>query len=245
MVRSNIFGKVTLILTLLLSATTIFAQFTAGPRIGVNLANLRGSSVDNNKMIVGYNIGGFVNYSLEDVLTGDIADIMSIQTELSVQSKGTKLNYSVLNAEMNMETMSVKQNFTYVEVPVLAKFSFESGSDLGFFGEAGFYMGALIGLTVDGKKSWDHDVNPNTDLRKYRDEYSGFDFGAVIGGGVTYPLPFKFMNNTLVGYANARYSLGLANIGQPKEKTPDAIKAMVEDVKTNTITILLGVAYKF
>ena len=105
-------------------------------------------------------------------------------------------------------------------------------------------MGALIGLTVDGEKSWDHDNNPNTDLRKYRDEYSGFDFGAVIGGGVTYPLPFEFMNKSLVGYANLRYSLGLSNIGEPKEKTPDEIKAMVEDVKTNTIGILVGVQIK-
>ena len=244
MVRSNIFGKVTLALAFLLSASTIFAQFTAGPRIGVNLANLRGSSVDNNKMIVGYNIGGFVNYSLEDVLSGDIADILSVQAELSLQTKGTKLSFLVPNAEMQMETMSVKQNFTYVEVPVLAKFSFESNGDLGYYGEAGFYMGALIGLTVDGEKSWDHDNNPNTDLRKYRDEYSGFDFGAVIGGGVTYPLPFEFMNKSLVGYANLRYSLGLSNIGEPKEKTPDEIKAMVEDIKTNTIGILVGVQIK-
>ncbi len=245
MARSNIFGKVLLALTMLLSTSTIFAQITAGPRIGVNAANLRGSSVKNGNMIIGYNIGGFVNYSMEDVLSGDIADIMSIQAELSVQTKGTKLDYPVLNSEFQVETKSIKQNFTYAQVPVLAKFSFENRSDLGYFGEAGFFMGALIGLTVDGEKSWDHDGDNTTDLRKYREEYAGFDFGALIGGGISYPLPFEINRNDLVGYANIRYSLGLMNIGEPKEKTPDELVELVNDVKTNTITLLLGVAYKF
>ena len=245
MVRSNTLRKVTLTLAILLTATALFAQYTAGPRIGINLANLRGSSVENNKMTIGYNVGGFVNYSLEDVLTGELADIMSVQAELSVQTKGTKFDFPGVDDEMQPVTKSVKQSFTYVQVPVLAKFSFETNNDLGYFGEAGFFMSSLFGLTIDGEKSWDHDGDPNTDRRKYREEYAGFDLGAVIGGGVTYPLPIGSQSNPLVGYANVRYGLGLANIGEPKKNTPEVLKEMVEDVKTNTLSILLGVAFKF
>ncbi|MCB0805003.1 MAG: PorT family protein [Bacteroidales bacterium] len=245
MVRSNIFGKVTMILALLLTTTTLFAQFSAGPRIGVNLANLRGSSVDGNGMILGYNIGGFVNYSMKDALSGDIAEMLSIQAELSVETKGTKSNYLIINGESLPDVQKVKQNFTYLQIPVLAKFSFESGSDLGYFGEAGFFMGALIGLAVDGNKSWDHDFDNSTDLRKYREEYSGFDFGLAIGGGVTYPLPFDFLGDNVVGYANARYCLGLSNIGEAKKKTPEMIVPLVDDVKTGTISLLFGLAYTF
>ncbi|MCD4695957.1 MAG: PorT family protein [Bacteroidales bacterium] len=196
-------------------------------------------------MLVGYNVGGFVNYSMEDILSGGIADIMSVQAELSIQTKGTTLDFPSVDENFQPTTISVDQVFTYVQVPILAKFTFETNGDLKYFGEGGFFMGSLFGLTIDGETSWDHDADPTSDPRKYREEYSGFDFGIVVGGGVHYALPFGGRSKPWEAIADVRYSLGLNSIGDPKDKTPEILKESLEDIKTNTISILLGVAYSF
>lgn len=225
------------------ASTVTFAQFSGGGRLGVNFANLRGSSVSGNSMLIGYNIGGFVNYSMHDYMSGKIADILSFQAELSIQTKGATLNYSLLNAAGEEYTFSAKQNFTYAEIPILAKFTFKPGRKMSYFGEAGIFLGALTGLTIDGEKSWDHDLEKSTDPRKYRQEYSGFDFGVAIGGGAS--MPFGGRKSPWAAFANIRGALGLMNIGEEKEKTPDVMKPYLEDVKTGTLSICFGVSYAF
>jgi len=221
-----------------------FAQFTAGGRLGVNLANLRGSSIENNKMIAGYNVGGFINYSFEDLIPGEIGNILSAQVELSVQTKGTSTQYPFIEPNSTVEVKKdIKQNFTYVQFPVLARFTFGEPGELNYFGEAGFYGASLFGLTIDGEKSHDHDLDTDTDPRKYREEYSGFDFGLCIGGGVSYP--FGGDDSPWAVFGNIRYSLGLKNIGESKDKTPGFLTTYLKDVKTNTISILFGVSYSF
>jgi len=234
--RLRILGMIVAIACL---STSLVAQISGGGRIGVNLANLHGSSVSNNSMLVGYNIGGIANYKLTDLLSGDIADIMSIQAEFSFQSKGTQRDYTTLEGQ----TAKAKQVFSYIQIPVLAKFTFETNGDLKYFGEGGFFMGALFGLTFDGEKSYDTDGNPNTDPRKFREEYSGFDLGATLGGGVI--MPFGGRRSPWEAYADLRYSLGLTNIGHIQDKTPEAFKPSLENVKTNTLSILIGVTYTF
>ena len=230
-------------MAILCASTISMAQFTGGGRLGVNFSNLRGSSVVGNSMLIGYNIGGFVNYSLNDWLSGDIADILSVQSELSVQTKGATLQYSLLDANGDPYVFEGKQVFTYAEIPLLAKFTFRPSRNFSYFGEAGFFLGALTGLTIDGEKSWDHDQERTTDPRKYRQEYSGFDFGVSIGAGVS--VPFGGRNTPWSAFANVRGSIGLMNIGEEKEKTPDVMKPYLEDVKTGTLSLLFGVAYAF
>ncbi|MCF8367944.1 MAG: PorT family protein [Bacteroidales bacterium] len=237
-------SKVLLAGFLLLVSSMAFSQITVGGRLGLNLANLRGSSIQNNSMLIGYNVGGLVNYSMEDILSGDIADIMTVQAELSIQNKGTTQDFPSVDENFNPTTISVKQVFTYVQVPVLAKFTFETNSDLKYFGEGGFFLGSLFGLTIDGEKGWDHDGNPSTDKRKYREEYSGFDFGVLVGGGVQYPLPFGGRSQPFEAFADVRYALGLNSIGEAKDKTPEILVEGLKDIKTNTISILFGVLYK-
>jgi len=221
----------------------IIAQFTGGGRLGVNLSNLRGSSVENNSMLIGYNIGAFANFAMEDAISGDFGEMFSIQAELSIQTKGATLDFPIANAEGTIDTMAVKQSFTYVQIPILAKLTFGDPRGITGFGEVGAYGAPLFGLTVDGKKSYDHDNDPSTDKRKYRDEYSGFDYGFVVGAGVN--IPFGGRKSPWHAFGNVRYSLGLANIGEFKEKTPPELEAYLKDVKTSTISILFGIGYKF
>jgi len=222
-----------------------YAQITAGGRIGVNFANLRGSSVANNSMNVGYNIGGFVNYSMEDMITSDFGKIFSVQAELSVQQKGATTDYIFYTDTLgNVETKkNYKQVSTYLQIPILGVFTFGDPKSLQYFGEAGFYAAALSGLTVDGEVSRDDDQDAVTDKRKYREEYSGFDYGVIIGGGAS--MPFGGRNSPWRAYANLRLALGLSNIGELQDKNIDIPAGQLEDVKTTTISLLLGVAYSF
>ncbi len=223
-----------------LSSVT-FAQYSGGGRLGINFSNLRGSSIQNNKMIIGYNVGGFINYSFEDLISGEIGNILSVQVELSVQTKGTSSEYHFINPDTTL--IDVKQNFTYIQVPVLAKFTFGEPESIRYFGEAGFFGASLFGLTIDEDKSRDHDDDSATDPRKYREEYAGFDFGLVIGGGVM--IPFGGQKSPWAAYVNARYSMGLKNISEYKEKADDIPEEYFKDVKTNTISVLAGVVYTF
>ncbi len=227
-----------LLIVFIFTQSDSFGQLYLGARIGANLSNLRGSSVENNSMIAGYNIGGIANYSMKDMLNGDIADILSIQAELSVQTKGTKSYYKYQGI---IDTSNVKQNFTYVQIPILAKFTFGDPRGIKFFAEGGLFGASLFGLKVDGQKSRDHDNNKSTDRRKFSEEYAGFDFGVVGGAGIV--VPFGGRRSPWAFYGNLRYSLGLNNIGDFKQDT-DIREARLKDIKTSAISILFGFTYK-
>ncbi|MFU8844224.1 MAG: porin family protein [Bacteroidales bacterium] len=240
------------ILTLLFvtSISFVYGQFSGGGHVGANMGNLRGSSVTNNSPIVGINIGGFVNYGMKDILTGDIADRLSIQVELNIETKGAELDYVFYDTrDTSKQTLTdptiIKQNFTYVVVPMLVKYTTEEKNNISFYGEAGPYMAGLFGLRFDGEVSRDNDLsNKIAEVRKYRDDYSGFDFGFTAGAGINYRLPFGGRRQPFTGFANVRYSLGLNNVGQIKEKTNDIPEFMLDDIKTNTISIGIGISYR-
>jgi hypothetical protein len=223
-----------------------YAQFSGGGRLGINASNLRGSSVQNNSMLIGYNIGGFVNAGGEDILKGDIADILSLQVELTVESKGATMDYpTIAKAEDTLvpNVISSKLNLTYVTIPILAKFNFGEKKGINYFAEAGFYGAGLFGVTVDGEKKYDHDYDATTDRRNYRDDFDGFDLGVIFGGGVS--IPFGGRKSPWRAYGNLRYSMGLSSIGEKREGTPDSYAAYVEDIKVSAISLLFGVMYKF
>ena len=244
MIGSNNFRVLLIAFALIGFNLGSIAQFTTGGRIGVNFSSLRGSSVENSKMLVGYNIGPYFNYAMEDVISSDFGEIFSLQTELSMQLKGGTVDYLMVNSESSFDTVNVKQNFTYIQVPLLAKFTFgDRRRGPRYYGEGGFFGAALFGLTVDGEKWYDHDDDPENDRRTYRDDYSGFDYGVVVGGGII--IPFGGRRSPWEFYANVRYSLGLANIAEPKDETPEAIQNHLKDVKTSTLSVLAGIIYKF
>ncbi len=178
--------------------------------LGVNLSSLRGSSVDNSEMMIGYNIGIFANYAMDDAISGDFGEMFSIQAEVKCSTKGATLDFPIMNTEGTFDTVAAKQSFTYVQVPVLAKLSFGDPKGITGFGELGLYGAGLFGLSVDGKKSYDHDNDTDTDARKYRDEYSGFDYGFVVGAGVKIPFggrksPWHAFGNAEICYGIGKY----------------------------------------
>ena len=113
--------KLTILSLMLLASTISFSQsFSFGPKAGVNISNYTGGNIDS-KALVGYHIGGMLNYGF--------GKVFSIQPEVLFSTQGAKVTND-----------GVKNDFkiSYITVPVMLKlkanngFYFEAGPQVGF-----------------------------------------------------------------------------------------------------------------
>jgi opacity protein-like surface antigen len=213
--------KTILVLASMVFCMALQAQFSYGPKVGLNLANLSGDDVDNNSMLISFNAGVFGNYGINDMF--------SVQAEVNYEGKGAKFDTG--DEDVNMV-------LGYLTIPVLAKVTF--GDNIKFYANAGPYIGLLMGATWDGESEYEYQqyvgLDPvtfqpiyQTVTEKVKDSYKGTDFGAVIGAGAYFPL-----NDKMKIMVDARYGLGLGTIAEKPDQgdTPD--------VKTGTIGISAG-----
>ncbi|MCD4745324.1 MAG: PorT family protein [Bacteroidales bacterium] len=223
--------KLSVIIIALISISYVSsAQISAGPKLGLNMANLSGPEVKNNSMLMGFNIGGFCNYGFEDVIYNDFGKMLSVQAELMAETKGTTFETT---DPVSGDKKDINYNFTYVTLPVLVKITF--GESFKFYGNIGLYGSSLFGMTIDGEKGRDHDANPDTDDRKWREEYKGFDFGFI--GGVGSLIPISDNMDIMI---DARYDLGLNKIGEFGN-----VDDKYNDIKTSAISISAGLVFYF
>jgi hypothetical protein len=201
------------------------SQFTYGPRLGLNLANLSGDDVDNNKMLIGFNIGVLGNYA--------ITDMFSVQAEVLYDTKGAKFEYTDPTSN---EEETVNFNLNYINIPIMAKATF--GDAIKFFGEIGPTIGFLMSAKYDGETEYtSYEIDPNDPLNlietkvKYKDSFKGTDFGLVIGAGAVIPA------GNLNLLADLRYNFSLGTIAEEPE-TGDA-----GDLKNGVISINLGLLF--
>lgn len=164
-----------------------FAQ-SYGVKGGVNLANVskNDKAFDENKMRVGFHVGGFAEFGLSDMI--------SIRPELLYSQKGSSLknNYPILG------DVESTQKFDYLEVPVLLSIHVAEPLSI----QAGPYLGLLLGYNHDVKT----DLTGNLPTIFKKEDFSSLDYG--LGVGATF-----HMNALEIG---ARYNLGLAKIGKDK-----------------------------
>ncbi len=176
-----------LFMTVLLSSQG-FGQFSVGPRVGVNFATLTGkfSKDDDSKSgwITGFTFGAVGNY--------EFTDMISLNAELLFVTQGDKTKFTDVGekstrAEYNY---SLKERYHYLQLPLLAKFTF--GSDLSFFGILGPYFGYKIGghykaksenTTIKGRVRFKEDKVKDDDWYEDPDYFRRFDLGMYIGGG--------------------------------------------------------------
>lgn len=145
------------------------------PKAGINIANQSIKNVNGEKSKTSFQAGLGVN-----IQTG--IKNFSVQPEVNFISKGTKFKNSPGN-----ETY----NFNYIEVPVLAKYS---------FGLAYVNAGPSIGFLM-GK---------NDKVKAAYGKTKSIDFGLQMGAGVAIPAgPGKVI-------VDGRYNLGLSNISDEK-----------------------------
>ncbi len=149
--------KKLLIILFLLGGTASFAQkFSAGIKAGANFSNFTGGNFDEvkKKAIVGFNGGGFLNFSF---------GALSLQPEALVSTQGARID-------------SVNKSFdwkvTYATIPVMLKYRTMGG----FYLEAGPQFGFKISEETD-----DETIK---DFAKNLDLSAGVGLGLQSKGGL-------------------------------------------------------------
>ncbi|MCF8367760.1 MAG: PorT family protein [Bacteroidales bacterium] len=212
------------------------AQFTFGPRLGVNLANQSGDDVSDNSMLLGFNIGVMGNIAVNEMF--------SVQAEALYDAKGAK--YESINETGDKE--NVNGSFNYLNIPIMAKATF--GDDMKFFGQVGPTIGLLMGAKWDGESEFTtYEQDPNNPFNliekkeKVKDFYSSTDLGLVIGAGTLVPLGgMKLL-------VDLRYNMSLASIGKEMEVATGfdpltgaiTYETQTPDIKNGVISINFGI----
>ncbi len=170
--------KVVLVVAIVAIATyTADAQVRVGLKAGLN----------------GYDFGGddsFEEYGTKFGLHGGVLVNIPVSEKFSVQPE---VLYSDEGARYSDAGYVAKFNFTYINIPVLARLSFASG----FYVEAGPQVGFLASAKQKVKYEGE---TANNDIK---DEFKSINFSVAAGAGYRHASGFG---------AGARYNLGLANI---------------------------------
>ncbi|WP_221392204.1 porin family protein [Dyadobacter sp. NIV53] len=104
-----------------------FAQkFSLGPKAGVNISNYTGGNIESD-VLVGYHIGGVLNYGFGNVFSIQPEVLFSTQGA-KVQSNGSKNDFKV----------------SYITIPVMFKFKANGGFYVEVGPQAGFRISSDI-----------------------------------------------------------------------------------------------------
>ncbi len=155
-----------------------------GIKAGVNASNLYTKDVDDENMLIGFNLGVFSKIP--------ITSFIAIQPELYYTTKGAENTYN--NTFVNG---SAKFNVNYIELPLLLVINFTKNLNL----HVGPYASYLLSGKVSNESNitlFDFEDNIDTD------DYNKIDAGIAGGLGVDFGS---------VGLG-LRYNYGLANVGK-------------------------------
>jgi hypothetical protein len=155
---------------------------TFGAKAGLNLATFIGDPEDVD-MKAGFHVGGMAEIALNEKF--------SIQPELLYSTQGTEAEVVFFNG-VNEQRETLEYNFSYINLPVMAKYYVTEGLSL----EAGPQIGFLVNAEaeIDGQTE---------DADQLLGDLSTVDFGLNFGLG--------YKLNSGLNFA-ARYNLGLSNI---------------------------------
>ncbi len=151
--------KKVLVIVFVLIASYGYAQdLKFGVKAGLNLANVAGDDVDNNKVNTRFYFGGFLNTPLSDAV--------SFQPELLVSMQGFEV-------DMDDSDVDLALNTTYLNIPLLFKMRLGASNSVHFY--AGPQLGFLLKAEEEaesGSESYTNDI---------KDEMNSVDFSLNIG----------------------------------------------------------------
>ncbi len=166
-----------LLLLFIFSTFNSFAQETTiGLRLGLNASKIKTEGFGNTKNIAAVNV--FVPVNIP------VAGNFSIQPELGIIQKGGKSS-----ASDGSYAASAKVKQTYVEIPILAKYTMEVISEL----KACVFLGPSLGYALMGKtKLWENDGGDiSEEVAKIdfkREGIRRIDIGFNLGAAALYEL---------------------------------------------------------
>lgn len=216
--------KLALLAAVVTIATSALAQSVA-LKGGLNLSTMLIKDNDDTysddfKLNPGFNVGATVDVP--------VAGIFSLETGALLSTRGFRINEKETSDGYTIE-MKETMNLYYLEVPVMAKLTFDVGSVkingiLGPYFGVGLFGNAKLELSGGGETFKDeYAIHWGSD--EAEDDLKRLDYGATIGAGVD-------ISGVLLGVT---YNYGLANIS-----------AYTEDgATTNNRTLAISVGYRF
>ncbi len=260
-----------IVLIAVIFSVSISAQSRkVGVRLGVGMPDLK--SLDDNifssgfKSVAGFDGGVFLDYGL--------TENFSIRTELAIARRGGErkgvqpIPGSLLDPALDLITMGRtvyaefdnRAEFTYIEIPVLAKYEWHLGDRWGVYVNGGFYVDFITNPTqkTSGTSQLFYDIDrtlpvqvptnpqdppqdwilvdlPPQDFNTESDinkDVANMDFGAMLGVGATYAFDSK---NEII--ADIRGSYGFIPLQNDTET--------YGNVHMGSLTFSLGYAYTF
>lgn len=183
-----------------------------GVKGSLNLSSWAGDTRRLNlKPMFGANIGAFAQIKLSDKF--------DIQPEILYSNQVTKMKNVGANIFDIYYTGDLKWNLSYINVPILFKYSVDDKS----FIEAGPQVGFLTSAKASTKLT---QYSPIV-KQDVKEAFESIDFGFVIGVGYN-------INQHLI--ADLRYNIGLSNIAKTESG---------DDTKIRNCVLALSLAYKF
>lgn len=157
-----------------------------GIKGGVNLSNLYVKDVDDENVLLGFNVGMFAELP--------ITSSISIQPELGIATKGSEVTYNNAFAEG-----ATKFRLTYIEAPLLLRANITENFNIHFGPYAAYLINSKItNENANGATTSEEDLN--------EDDLNRFDLGLAAGFG------FEFGGFGL----GARYNYGLTTVGKER-----------------------------
>jgi hypothetical protein len=183
-----------------------------GIKGSINLSSWAGDTRGLNlRPMCGVNIGALAQIKLSDEF--------DIQPEILYSNQVTKMKNVGANVSGVYYTGDIKWNLSYINVPVLLKYSGDGKS----FIEAGPQVGFLTSANASTKLT---QYSP-TVKQDVKEAFESVDFGFVVGVGYN-------INQHLM--ADLRYNIGLSNIANTESG---------DDTKIRNSVLALSLAYKF
>lgn len=181
--------------------TTANAQspLNFGLRGGLNIANL--NNVDDTDARTGFTAGAYFNFKVP-------MSPVSIQPEILYTQKGFEASGTVFGQQISATT-----KLDYIEVPVLAKFSFAPGPVT-----PKVYFGPYVGFNVKAEAEVESGGQSGTE--DIKDSIKDTDFGVVVGAEVS-------ISKLNVGI---RYGAGLTKIAEDDSDGKNGVLSIVAGI---------------
>ena len=185
----NLKRVLAVVLVTLGATNAIQAQETGaslGIKGGLNMSNLYTQDVDDENVLMGFNVGLFAELPINSRL--------ALQPEVSFTTKGAELQYDNAFAQG-----TGKFRLNYIEVPLLLKANLTENFNVHFGPYAAFLIDSKItNESSDGSYNFEDNID--------EDDLNTFDFGVAAGIG------FDFDSFGI----GARYNYGLNTVGKER-----------------------------
>jgi hypothetical protein len=213
----------TVFLAVVILSSAAFAQFSIGPRFGINMASISDdpdyqSGVDQSNHL-GLLFGAAAEIRISSPIYAEI-QLLYIQKgeELAGEDQLGRQAEQILTAN-------------YLEIPILIKAKFHTGAVSPYV-----FLGPNIGLLLSANSEFT--VQGQTEDTDIKDNLTSIDFALDFGAGLGIPV-----SPSVSLVFDARYSLGLSDISDPQQLQGQPEQQDESSAKTRGIQIMIGAMF--